>query len=268
MSNKNQPDWEKIAEKFDLWLPCISPVGNAMLEALNVNAGDKVLDIASGTGEPALTLARSHNDITIEGVDAADGMINVAQAKVKKEALKNISFSTMPAEKLTYADNRFEHIICRFGVMLFENPLQGLKEMHRVLKPGGTFVIAVWGESENMPTMNWSYEVFKGKVPADDMPPLPIVTSLGAPGAVDALLNQAGFTEFTVDRKTFNYDFDSFDDYWNLIESSDILKRQFDVLPESEHGNVKNEIAAMAGDYISDAGLKVPHEYVLVHGVK
>jgi len=268
MTNSNQPDWHKMAEKFDLWLPCIAPVGEAMLTALSVNTGERVLDIASGTGEPALTLARIHSDITIEGVDAAEGMINVAQAKVEKEDLKNISFSTMPAEKLAYPDDTFDHIICRFGVMLFENPLAGLKEMHRVLKPGGTFVIAVWGAGEKMPTMNWSHEVFKGKVPADDMPPLSIVTSLGAPGVVDELLNRAGFTEFSVDRKEFNYDFASFDDYWNLIETSDILKRQFDMLPEAEHDNVKSEIAALAGDYITGSGLKVPHEYVLVYGKK
>ena len=268
MSNKNQPDWHKIAEKFDLWLPHIEPVGNAMLNVLAVKPGEKILDIASGTGEPALTLARRENDVSITGVDAAEGMVNVAQNKVKKENLNNISFSTMPVENLEYSDNLFDHVICRFGVMLFEDPLAGLKEMYRVLKPGGTFVIAVWGERDKMPTMTWSYEVFQDKVSADDMPPLPIVTSLGAPGAIDTILNQAGFSDFQVERNTFDYDFNSFDEYWSLIESSDILKKQLDALPDSEHAGVRNEIAEYAEKFITDDGLKVPHEYLLVYGKK
>ena len=268
MSKNNQPDWHKMAIKFDLWLPHINPVGDTMLDALNVKPGDKVLDVASGTGEPALTLARRERTIEIVGVDAAEGMVNVAQDKVKKESLKNISFSTMPAEKLSYADSSFDHVICRFGVMLFADPLAGLKEMYRVLKPGGTFVIVVWGDKEKMPTMTWSYEVFKDKVHADDMPPLSIVTSLGAPGVVDELLNKAGFSEFQVERKHFDYDFDSFDDYWSLIESSDILKRQFDSLPKSEHAAIKNEIGEFADEFVGSSGLKVPHEYLLVSGKK
>ncbi len=58
MAAQNQPDWDNLAEKFDLWLPHIAPVGEALLASLVVNPGDKILDVASGTGEPALTLAR------------------------------------------------------------------------------------------------------------------------------------------------------------------------------------------------------------------
>jgi len=268
MTSKNQPDWHKIAEKFDLWLPHISPVGNEMINVLSVAPGDKILDVASGTGEPALTLARNESEITITGVDAAEGMVKVAQGKVEKEGLNNISFSTMPAEKLNYADNSFDHVICRFGVMLFADPLAGLKEMYRVLKPEGTFVIAVWGERDKMPTMNWSYQVFKDRVPEDDVPPLGVVTSLGGQGVIDKMLNNANFTSFQVERKILAYDFESFASYWSLIESSHILKRQFDALPEADHASLTNEIASFAEEYITDDGLKVPHEYVLVYGKK
>ena len=73
-AKNNQPDWDKIAEKFDIFLPQIAPVGEALLEALDARPGDKVLDIASGTGEPALTLARRQPHVQITGIDAADGM--------------------------------------------------------------------------------------------------------------------------------------------------------------------------------------------------
>ena len=132
----NQPDWDKIAEKFDIFLPQLAPVGEALLEALDVQPGDHVLDVASGTGEPALTLARRHSHARITGVDAADGMIRVAQTKAKTERLSNIEFHAMPAECLAFGDNEFDRLLCRFGVMLFEDPYKGCREMHRVLKAG------------------------------------------------------------------------------------------------------------------------------------
>jgi len=269
MSNNNQPDWHAIAEKFDLWLPQIKPVGDELIKRLNAQTGDLILDLASGTGEPALTLARTMGDkVKIIGVDAAQGMIDVAQTKVATENLKNISFQTMPAEKLSFEDNQFDKALCRFGVMLFENPQQGVNEMYRVLKPGGEFALAVWGEAETMPVMYWSYEVFKDKVPKESHPPLEKITSMGAPGAIDTILANAGFSDIIVERHTFHYQFDSFDDYWDIVEASDIMKMQFDALKESDRAVVRNEVAGFAKEYIGECGLRVPHDFLLAYGKK
>ena len=141
-----QPDWDRIAEKFDLWLPQIAPVGEALLEVLGARPGERIIDLASGTGEPALTLARRmQGRLEIIGTDAAEGMVRVAEAKAKKEKLRGISFKCMPAEHLTLADASFDRGLCRFGVMLFADSFKGLQELRRVLKTGGAFAIAVWG---------------------------------------------------------------------------------------------------------------------------
>src|SRR4030067_605673 len=108
-ATNNQPDWDKIAEKFDLWLPHIAPVGETLLAALDAQPGERILDLASGTGEPALTLARRLKGHTnILGVDAADGTVRVAQAKVARDRLPGISFQCRPAEKLAFGDNSFD----------------------------------------------------------------------------------------------------------------------------------------------------------------
>jgi ubiquinone/menaquinone biosynthesis C-methylase UbiE len=270
MSSKdNQPDWHKIAEKFDMWLPYIKPVGDDLISVLNAQPGDKVLDIASGTGEPALSLARQMGDrIEIVGVDAAEGMINVAQAKVINEGLNNIRFLTMPAEKLEFEDNRFDKLLCRFGVMLFNDPLAGAKEIYRVLKPEASFALAVWAEAENMPTMNWAYQVLKDKIPEEIHPPIKKVTSLGESGVIEALLANAGFNQVKVERQTFYYEFDSFNDYWDIVEASDIMKVQFDALNESQRSSLRDEVAIFAQQYNSNAGFYVPHDYLLVTGKK
>jgi ubiquinone/menaquinone biosynthesis C-methylase UbiE len=266
---KNQPDWNKIAEKFDLWLPQIQPTTEAILSALDAREGDLILDVASGTGEPALTLARRMKDkIKIVGIDAAPGMANVAQGKVDNEGLTNISFQTMPAENMSFADETFDRVLCRFGVMLFEDSLQGLKEMHRVLKNNGRFSLAVWSTPETMLTMYWTYEVFKNRIPEDYYPPLSKVTSLGAPGVMEDLLVEAGFNDFNVEKKTLDYEFESFDHYWDLVEASDILKMQYDALPEDQRREVRDEVGRFARDFVKDGVLRVPHDYLLVSGNK
>jgi SAM-dependent methyltransferase len=152
--------------------------------------------------------------------------------------------------------------------MLFENPLQGLKEMRRVLKPGGLFALAVWSTPETMPTMYWSYEVFKNRIPEEMHPPIAKVTSLGAPGIIEGLLTDASFSEFTVEKKSFHYQFPSFDAFWDIVEASDVLKMQYDALPETERKNIRDEVGAFARDFITEDGLKIPHEYLLVYGFK
>lgn len=264
----NQPDWDKIAGKFDVFLPQIAPVGEALLDALKVAPGDRVIDLASGTGEPALTLARRQPRAVITGTDAAAGMVRAARNKVAAEGLTNVTFQAMAAERLEFADESFDKALCRFGVMLFDDPLQGCREIRRVLKPGGAFAFSVWSTPETMTTMHWSVRAFRGRVPEELQPPIERIASLGRPGVLDKLLSDAGFTRFEIQPRRFDFRFASFEDYWHMVEASDIVRQQFDALPESERIAVRDEIAGYARDFQSERGLIIPHEYLLVTGAR
>jgi len=263
----NQPDWNRIAEKFDMWVPHIAPVGEALLEVLEARPGNKVLDVACGTGEPALTLARRlgmHVHITC--TDAAEGMVNAARSKAKREGFHDIDFRCMPAEQLAFPDRSFDRVLCRFGVMLFADPLQGLKEMRRVLKPDGRFALAVWSTPQTMTTLKWAHQVFKDRLPEEHHPPIAKITSLGGDGVLAEHLRRAGYGEFTIEERRFNYTFGSFQEYWDTVEASDIMKQQFDALPSAQRDAVRDEVAQLAREFHTPHGLVVPHHYLLAWG--
>ncbi|MDH5301738.1 MAG: methyltransferase domain-containing protein [Gammaproteobacteria bacterium] len=264
----NQPDWQAIAEKFDLWLPQLEPVGEDLLRGLEPFSGDLILDVASGTGEPALTLAKQNPEVTVVGVDAAPAMAAVAQRKVDQAGLTNISFTAMAAESLDFPDSCFDRVLCRFGVMLFADPLKGLQEMHRVLKPSGRVALAVWATAETMTTMHWAQQVLADKLPEALHPPLQKATSLGADGVLDDLILAAGFSEYEIHEMPLFYRFDSFEQYWQLIEASDIMKMQFDALTPEVKNQVRDEVALFAQQYQESDGLVIPHAYLLAVAMK
>ena len=237
-----------------------------MIAALAVNDGQRILDVASGTGEPALSLARQNNTLEVIGSDAAAGMVAVANAKVEAEGLRNVRFENQAGQQLEFPDQSFDHVMCRFGIMFFDNPLQGLKEMHRVLKPGGRFAFAVWHTAETMHMMRWSYQAFKDRLPQHQLPPLEMITSLGEDGYFEQLLTDAGFSNVAVERKTLNYAFESFEQYWEMVKYSEILKAQLDALSADERNSIKDEIAAMVEIFVTDTGMHVPHDYLLATG--
>jgi len=261
-------DWNRIAQKFDVWLPHLAPVGDALVTALAPRRGDRILDLASGTGEPALTLARHYAELTVTGVDAAAGMVAVAQDKAAREGLANIRFQCMAAEQLRFADERFDRAVCRFGLMLFEDPLQALREIGRTLRRGGRFALAVWATPETMTSLRWTYEVLKDRLPEAHHPPLHLATSLGGSGVLEHLLREADFCEFVIDNRTVHYRFASFDTYWDLLEASDLLSDQYQALPESERAAVRDEIRRRAASCMGDEGLVLPHQYRLASGYK
>lgn len=139
-------DAAKVYEEF--FLPALfqewSPI---VAEAAQIQNGYRVIDVACGTG----ALAISISDLvgpkgSVSGVDINDGMLNIASEKAP-----NIYWVNAPAESLPFEDTSFDCAVCQFGLMYFENREKALREMMRVLRPGGTLVFIVWDKLENNP---------------------------------------------------------------------------------------------------------------------
>lgn len=139
--------FNQIAPKYDLLNHALSLNIDKLwrrkvVKLLSKEKASTVLDVATGTCDLAIAIARKANPSAITGVDLSEEMLNVGKQKVKKLGFANqIKLQKADAENLPFADNSFDAITVAFGVRNFENLEAGLKEMYRVMKPNGTCII-------------------------------------------------------------------------------------------------------------------------------
>lgn len=127
--------------------------------ALPVHTGDRVLDVGCGFGDTAIKLARLVGPTgEVVGIDCCDAFLDLAQTDVEVSGLKNIRFMRGDAEIALPADN-FDFVFARFGTMFFANPVAGLRNMRRALKPGGKMVHIVWRNRADNPWLSMAKDV-------------------------------------------------------------------------------------------------------------
>jgi SAM-dependent methyltransferase len=122
---------------------------DALIEAAAIRPGMRVLDLASGSGEPALQIATIVGpDGHVVATDLSAEMLEIAQENAVLQELTNVSFQTADAERLPFADESFDAITCRMGVMFFYDLQPALTEIRRVLRPSGRVAFSAWGPLE------------------------------------------------------------------------------------------------------------------------
>jgi len=153
MTTSNSPDWNSFsrANASQKWRKQSAAMGSGMTEAIveaaKVAPGMRVLDIACGTGEPSITIANLlHGTGEVVGVDLSDAPLAVAAERARQRGLSNVRFQEADVHHLPFPDSSFDRITSRLGVMFFADLPKALREMHRVLKPGGRVALLAWGK--------------------------------------------------------------------------------------------------------------------------
>ncbi len=121
----------------------------AVVELANVRPGMRVLDVATGTGEPALSLAPLVDPLgEVIGIDTAVEALKTARQRAEERHLVNVRFQQADVHSLPFPDAAFDVITSRLGVMFFSDVGRAMEEMRRVLCPGGHIVLLAWGPME------------------------------------------------------------------------------------------------------------------------
>jgi ubiquinone/menaquinone biosynthesis C-methylase UbiE len=186
--------WRKWYPQFAVWLREATEI---IVEAAQVRPGMHVLDIASGTGEPALTLAERVGPLgQVTASDLGPEMIAIAEENARSRRFSNMKFQQADVHNLPFADEAFDVITCRFGVMYFADPARALSEIARVLKPGGRVALTAWAPLEQNEFLVIPFMPFLKRANVPPPPPgAPHPFRYAQAGSLSSELSAAGFRE-------------------------------------------------------------------------
>ena len=256
--------WAGLSAGWEKWdsiiMDQLGPVGTAMIERLEIADDQQHLDIASGTGEPGLTVAmlapRGHVVLT----DLAAEMLDIAARRANAQEISNFETRVCSADDLPFGDATFDSVSVRFGYMFFPDVAKATAEFVRVLKPGGRLCSSVWVKPEENP---WTAVVMQAiaaeVVLAPPDPDGPNMFRCAAPGYVSALYEAGGLrdvAEWDVDIELVTR---SPTQYWEMIsEHVSLAVAALHQVDELARERIARSVIAKVSAYEHDGKVRIP----------
>jgi ubiquinone/menaquinone biosynthesis C-methylase UbiE len=210
--------WDNAAAGWQTWWETIErgaqKVSDKIVELAEIKPGDKVLDIATGIGEPAVTAARKvMPNGKVVATDISPQMLKIAKTRAKSLGLDNImEFRESDAEKLDLPDSRakFDAILSRWGLMFLPNLSTALVRIRQMLAPNGRLSAAVWSIPSKVPLLDLAFSTVRKQIDAPAPPPrTPGPFALADAEALKQSFSQAGFKDIRIEMLQTTYSFDS-----------------------------------------------------------
>lgn len=214
--------WAGLSSGWERWdtiiMDQMRPVTAAMIERLGVADAHDHLDVASGTGEPGLTVANLARSCRVVLTDLAPEMLAVASRRAAALGVTNIETVVCSADDLPFDDATFDTVTVRFGLMFFPDLAAATAEIARVLRPGGRVCASVWVDPEENPWTSVAMDAIAAEVPLPPSnPDRPSMFRCAAPGCVRDLYTAAGLSD--VDEWDVGVELvtESPEQYWSMI---------------------------------------------------
>lgn len=265
--NAQREQWNKDGAAWRFWNPTLDRwYGEAtrhMLDLARLQPGQRVLDVAAGAGEPAVSAAeRVGPDGYVLATDISEGIVELALEVARERGLKQIETRAMDGEKLDVPDASFDAVVCRLGLMYMPHPVTALREWRRALKAGGRVAVVVFSTPERN---SW------GALPAliirrRAQLPSPVrgqpgPFSLGGPGVLEGIFRQAGFANPEVRVVPVPHRATSAAEYVKVArEAFGAFNAMMAHLPPQERESAWNEIEDSMRSFESPGGFEVPGE--------
>jgi len=249
------PGWDKYDAQMRAWA---QPVTNHMMALAGIREGSRVLDIACGAGEPALSVAeRVGSQGKVLATDFVEEMVNYARSKAEARSLSNIEFRCIDGEVLDIPNGTFDAVTMRWGLMFMPDPVSCMHCANAALRPGGKAVVACWTEASNNPFVTVPLGALKRHMEIPDPPAgAPGIFALADPDRLRAIFTDAGFRDIVIEQVTLPMaDFATGDEYDVFIrEIAGPVASLFAQLPADKQALVQKEIARDAEAHSSKPG--------------
>ena len=238
------------------------PVSTWMIDQLGLQPGQTVLELAAGPGDTGLLAAEL---ITPGGKlissDASEAMLEIARRRASELGVTNVEFKQLELEWIDLPTADVDGVLCRFGLMLIVDPAAALREIRRVLRPGGRVAVVVWARSEDNP---WATiptraltELGFGSRPD---PGAPGMFALSDPQALSDLLGDAGFVEVqvaTIPSPRLAPSVEAFIE--ETIDLSMMFAGVYNSLSDDDQARVRDRIASLLEPYVgADGSVELP----------
>ncbi|MEL0113015.1 MAG: class I SAM-dependent methyltransferase [Rickettsiales bacterium] len=184
-----------------------------IIEHADLQPGECVLDLGSGTGDPAISIGLMLGDTgRLIACDLTLEMLAHARTRATNVGIANIGFAAADMQAIPFSAGRFDAVTCRFGLMFSADKVTAAAEARRVLRPGGRVAFVVWGHYEENPSFFVLRRAMAAAVGEDERPP-PQRHSLGVPGLLTDILTRAGFEKVEERELLYERRVDDLDDY-------------------------------------------------------
>ena len=272
---QHREDWDRAApiwRKYDESLRRGSePLTRRLLDLAGIKLGQRVLDIASGTGEPGLSaaeIAGSSGFVLL--TDQSPEMLAVARDKARVQGLQNVEFRVCDAEQLELDQESFDAALCRGALPLMPDPPAALRIAHAALKPGGRIAVTAGGRPEANPYFTVPYLVLRKYTTLPRYEPgAPGPLYFADPGRLSSLLADAGFRELHFETlELVPMEFESGSAYWEYSRSFWGVASVLAQIPTDQHEKIAQEVAALATSGNPESTVSLTSELVLASGVK
>jgi ubiquinone/menaquinone biosynthesis C-methylase UbiE len=258
--------WDKASAYYqDAWHSQLKPAHDTLFAMANICPGQKIIETACGTG---LISFRALEAVGASGfvlaTDISDKMVAMASGIAMKNKVANIRFERMDAEEIQADHDVFDVAICALGLMYVPNPLAALKEMYRVLKPGGRCTVAVWGKRGSC---GWAeiFEIMDKKVSSEVCP---MFFSLGNDSMLEKSFDAAGFSSIRTERISSVLRYESDEEACAAAFEGGPVALPYFKFPEEIKQTVRREYIDSISQFKKLADYEVPAEFVIGTGLK